>query len=73
MNDSKKAGTWGCGRLSETDETVLDIIGRESATLESVRVEDSDIVFGNEVVLSSTLSVEGDVAFYLVQIYIPTP
>ena len=50
----------------EMDETVLDIIGRESAPLEPVRVEDSDVMFGDEVVLCSTLGVEGNVAFYLV-------
>ena len=64
MNDLKKTIAGGCGQLTEIDETVLDIIGRESG-LEPVRVEDSNIMFGNEVVLCSTLSVEGDVAFYL--------
>ena len=31
--------------------------------LEPVRVEDSNIMFGNEVVLCSTLGIEDDVAF----------
>ena len=56
-------GTGGSGQLSELDETVLDILGRESANLEPVKVEDSEIVFEKEVVVCTTPGSEGDAFF----------
>ena len=58
VTDSKKTGAGGSGELTELDETVLDVLGRESANIEPVNVEDSDIVFGEEIVVTTTLSVE---------------
>ena len=54
VSDSKKTGAGGSGQLFELDETVLDILGRESANLEPVKVEDTDIVFESEVVVCTT-------------------
>ena len=54
VSESKKTGAGGSGQLSELDETVLDILGRESANLEPVKVEDSEIVFEKEVVVCTT-------------------
>lgn len=60
VSDSKNTGVGGSGQLSELDETVLDILGRESANLEPVKVEDTDIVFESEVVVCTTPATEGD-------------
>lgn len=60
VSDSKKTCAGGSGQLSELDETVLDILGRESANLEPVKVEDTDIVFESEVVVLTTPATEGD-------------
>ena len=57
----KKTGAGGSGELTELDETVLDVLRRESANIEPVNVEDSDIVFGEEIVVTTTLSVEGKI------------
>ena len=63
VSESKKTGAGGSGQLSELDETVLDILGRESANLEPVKVEDSEIVFEKEVVVCTTPGSAGDVFF----------
>ena len=47
VTESKKTGSGGSGELTELDKTVLDILGCESANIEPVKVEDSDIVFGD--------------------------
>lgn len=60
VSDSKKTGAGGSGQLSELDETVLDILRREGANLEPVKVEDTDIVFESEVVVCTTPATEGD-------------
>ena len=70
VSESKKTGAGGSGELTELDETVLDILGRESANIEPVKVEDSDIVFGEEIVVTTTPTVEGKlitVPFYMIQ------
>ena len=63
VSESKKTGAGGRGQLSELDETVLDILGRESANLEPVKVEDSEIVFKKEVVVCTTPGSAGDAFF----------
>ena len=63
VSESKKTGAGGNGQLSELDETVLDILGRESANLEPVKVEDSEIEFEKEVVVCTTPGSEGDAFF----------
>ena len=63
VSESKKTGAGGSGQLSELDETVLDILGRESANLEPVKVEDSEILFKKEVVVCTTPGSEGDAFF----------
>lgn len=45
------------------DETVLDILGRESANLEPVKVEDSKIMFEKEVVVCTKPGSEGTHSF----------
>ena len=59
--ESKKTGAGGSGELTELDETVLDVLGRENANIEPMKVEDSDIVFGEEIVITTTPSVEGKI------------
>ena len=59
VSESKKTGAGGSGELTELDETVLDVLGRESTNLEPVKVDDSDIVFGEEIVVTTTPSVGG--------------
>ena len=61
VTDSTKTGAGGSGELTELNETVLDVLGRESANIEPVKVEDSDIVFGEEIVVTTTPSVEGKI------------
>lgn len=39
--------------------TVLDVLGRESANTEPLKVEDSNILFGKEIVVTTTPTVEG--------------
>ena len=63
VSESKKTGAGGSGQLSELDETVLDILGRESANLEPVRLEDSEIMFEKEVVVWTTAGSAGDAFF----------
>lgn len=63
VSESKKTGAGGSRQLSELDETVLDILGRESANLEPVKVEDSEILFEKEVVVCTTPGSEGDAFF----------
>ena len=63
VSESKKTGPGGSGQLSELDETVLDILGRESANLEPVKVEDLEIVFENAVVVCTAPGSEGDAFF----------
>ena len=53
VSESKKTGSGGSGELTELHETVLDVLGRESANIEPVKVEDSDIVFGEEIVVTT--------------------
>ena len=68
-SESKKCGAGGSGEL-ELGETVLDSLGRESANIEPVKVKDSDIAFGEEIVVTTTPTVEGKliiVSFYMVQ------
>ena len=43
------------------DDTVLDILGRESANLEPVKVEDTPIVFESEEVVCTTPETEGEI------------
>ena len=64
VSESKKTGSGGSGELTELDETVLDILGRESANIEPVKVEDSDIVFGEEIIVTTTPSAEGKIISY---------
>ena len=54
VTESKKAGSGGSGELTELDKTVRDILGRQSANIEPVKVEDSNIVFGEEIIVTST-------------------
>ena len=54
VSDSKKTGEGGSGELTELDETVLDVLGRESANIEPVKVADLDIVFGEEIIVTPT-------------------
>ena len=65
VTESKKTGSGGSGELTELDETVLDILGRESAKIEPVKVEDSDIVFGEEITVTTTLNTEGKIIIIL--------
>ena len=65
VTESKKTGSGGSGELTELDETVLDILGRESANIEPVKVEDSDIVFGEEIIVTTTPSAEGKIIIIL--------
>lgn len=60
-----KTGSGGSGELTDLDETVLDILGRESANIEPVKVEDSDIVFGEEIIVTTTPSAEGKIIIIL--------
>ena len=59
VSKSKNTGSGGSGELTELDETVLNILGHESANIEPVKVEDSDIVFGEEIIVTTTPSVAG--------------
>ena len=43
------------------DETVLDILGCESANIEPVKVEGSDMVFGEGIIVTTTPSGEGKI------------
>ena len=61
VTESEKTGAGGSGELTELDETVLDVLGRESANIEPAKVEDSDIVFGEDIVVTATPSVEGKI------------
>jgi len=64
VSESKKTGAGGSGQLSELDETVLDILSRESANLEPVKVvEDSEIEFEKNVVVCTTPGSECDAFF----------
>ena len=60
VSDSKKTGAGG-SELTELDDTVLDILGRESANLEPVKVEDTPIVFESEEVVCTTPETEGEI------------
>lgn len=57
ISESKKIGAGGSGQFSELEEAVLDILWQESANLEPVRVEDSEIVFEKEIVVWLRLEV----------------
>ena len=61
VSESKKTGAGGSGELTELDETVFDVLGRENANIEPMKVEDSDIVFAEEIVVTTTPSVEGKI------------
>ena len=61
LSESKKTGAGGSGELTELHETVLDVLGRESANIEPVKVGDSDIVFGQEIAVTTTPTVEGKI------------
>ena len=65
VTESKRTGSGGSGELTDLDETVLDILGRESANIEPVKVEDSDIVFGEEIIFTTTPSAEGKIIIIL--------
>ena len=65
VTESKKTGSEGSGELTELDETILDILGRESANIEPVKVEDFDIVFGEEKIVTTTPSAEGKIIIIL--------
>ena len=60
VSDSKKTGARG-SELTELDDTVLDILGRESANLEPVKVEDTPIVFESEEVVCTTPETAGEI------------
>ena len=60
VSDSKKTGAGG-SELTELDDTVLDILGRESANLGPVKVEDTPIVFESEEVVCTTPETEGEI------------
>ena len=60
VSESKKTGAGG-SELTELDDTVLDILGRESANLEPVKVEDTPIVFESEEVVCTTPENEGEI------------
>ena len=72
VSESKKTGAGGGGGGSgELTELDFDILGRESANIEPVKVEDSDIVFGEEIVVTTTPTTEGKlitVPFYMIQL-----
>ena len=61
VSESKETGAGGSGEPTELDETVLDVLGHESANIDPVKVDDSDIVFGEEIVVTTTRSVEGKI------------
>ena len=65
VTESKKTSSGGSGELTELDETVLDILGCESANIEPVKVEDSDLVFGEEIIVTTTPSAEGKIIIIL--------
>lgn len=65
MSEAKKTGVAGTGNLTELDQTFLHILGRESANIEPVKVEDSEIAFGEKVV-TTTPSQEGNFIICLV-------
>ena len=61
LTKSKKTGAGDSGELTELDETVLNVLGCESANKEPVVVENLDIVFGEEIIVTTTPSVEGKI------------
>ena len=65
VTESKKTGSGGRGELTELHEPVLDILGRESANIEPVKVEDSDIVFGEKIIVTTTPSAESKIIIIL--------
>ena len=65
VTESKKTGSGGSGELTELDETVLNILGLESANIEPVKVEDSDTAFGEEIIVTTTSSAEGQIIIIL--------
>ena len=72
VSESKKTGSGGSGELTELDETVLDILGRESANMEPVKVEDCDIAFGEEIIVTTTPSAEGKIIIIPMQMIQPS-
>ena len=48
-----------------TQLNVVDILGRQSANIEAVKVEDSDIVFGEEIIVTTTPIAEGKIIIIL--------
>lgn len=72
MSEAKKTGAGGSGNLTELDETVLDILGRESANVEPVNATDTEVVFGGdslptEVIITTTLDVEGNAGHVVIE------
>ena len=65
VTESKKTGSGGRGELTELDEPVLDILGRETANIEPLKVENSDIVFGEKIIVTTTPSAEGKIIIIL--------
>ena len=63
VSESKKAISGGSGELTELD--ILDILRRKSANIEPVKVEDSDIVFGEEKIVTTTPSAESKIIIIL--------
>ena len=61
VSESKMTGSGGIGELTEVDKTVLDILGRESANIEPVKVEDSDMLFGEGIIVTTTPIGEGKI------------
>lgn len=49
MKSPTGAGGSSSGVLTELDETAVDVIGRDSSNEEPVKLKDSDIVFGEEI------------------------
>ena len=66
MSEAKKTGAAGTGKLTQLDEIVLDILGRESSNIWPVKVEDSETALGGAVVVTTTLSQEGNFTICLV-------
>ena len=63
VSESKKTVSGGSGELTELD--ILDMSRRESANMEPVKVEDSDIVFGEEKIVTTTPNAESKIIIIL--------
>lgn len=66
VSEAKKTGAAATGKLTQLDETVLDILGRESSNIQPVKVEDSETALGGAVAVTKTFSQEGNFTICLV-------